>query len=65
MQSVVDQHEVGFAKVAQPIRIAVTGSSNSPSIDQTLSILGRDVSMVRLAAAKTVFERVLAAREGG
>ena len=65
VQSVVDQHEVGFAKVAQPIRIAVTGSSNSPSIDQTLSILGRDVSMVRLAAAKTVFERVLAAREGG
>ncbi len=63
VQAVVDQHEVGFAKVAQPIRISVTGSTNSPSIDQTLAMLGRDVSLVRLSSAKTAFERALAQRE--
>jgi len=33
VQSVVTENEVGFAKVAQPVRIAVTGSTMSPSID--------------------------------
>ena len=55
VQSVVDEHEVGFAKVAQPIRIAVTGSTTSPSIDQTLSVLGKDVSLQRLEAGLAVF----------
>jgi len=55
VQSVVDEHEVGFAKVAQPIRIAVTGGTMSPSIDQTLSVLGKDVSLQRLEAGLAVF----------
>ena len=55
VQSVVDGHEVGFAKVAQPIRIAVTGGTMSPSIDQTLSVLGKEVSLQRLEAGLAVF----------
>lgn len=62
VQAVVEQHGVGFAKVAQPIRIAITGATNSPSIDQTLAVLGRDVCLVRLSVAKTAFERALALR---
>jgi len=49
VQAVVDEHEVGFAKLAQPVRIAVTGSTVSPSIDQTLALLGREVSLSRLS----------------
>ena len=55
LQAVVDENEVGFAKVAQPVRIAVTGATMSPSIDQTLSVLGRDVSLQRLHAAHDFF----------
>ena len=49
VQAVVDEHEVGFAKLAQPVRIAVTGSTVSPSIDQTLALLGREASLSRLS----------------
>ena len=62
VQSVVDENDVGFAKVAQPIRIAVTGGTMSPSIDQTLELLGREVSLTRLKAALSEFELVLAKR---
>ena len=56
VQAVVDENEVGFAKVAQPVRIAVTGSTMSPSIDQTLTLLGREQSMARLIAGLAVFK---------
>lgn len=62
VQAVVDENDVGFAKVAQPIRIAVTGSTMSPSIDQTLALLGREVTISRLNKALTEFELVLSKR---
>ncbi len=40
--------ELGMGKIAQPLRIAVTGGTSSPSIDQTLMLIGRDRSLVRL-----------------
>ena len=55
VKATVAEFEVGFAKVAQPVRIAVTGSTNSPSIDQTLALLGKRESMVRLRAAADEF----------
>ena len=57
VQAVVDENEVGFAKVAQPVRIAVTGSTMSPSIDQTLTLLGREKSLARLKKGLTVFRQ--------
>lgn len=62
VQAVVDEKEVGFAKVAQPIRIAVTGSTNSPSIDQTLALLGRETTLSRLQKAVTEFSQILSER---
>ena len=59
VQSVVDENEVGFAKVAQPVRIAVTGSTTSPSIDQTLALLGRKESLQRLSEGLLAFEKVI------
>ncbi len=60
VQAVVDNNEVGFAKVAQPVRIAITGSTMSPSIDATLELLGRDLSLERLKTGLLEFEKVLA-----
>ena len=42
---------LGLGKVAQPIRVAVSGGSVSPPIDQTLAILGREETLKRLARA--------------
>ena len=39
LKSVCEKHEIGFGKIGQPIRIAVTGGTQSPSIDQTLILL--------------------------
>ena len=62
IQSTVEEFAVGFGKVAQPIRIALTGSTNSPSIDQTLWVLGKQESLTRLHAALPVFKNQLEQR---
>ena len=42
---------VGLGKVAQPIRVAVSGTTVSPPIDVTLEVLGREVTLARLERA--------------
>lgn len=51
LKSVADSVGVGLGKVAQPIRVAVTGGTVSPGIGETLEIIGRDESLRRLEAA--------------
>jgi glutamyl-tRNA synthetase len=41
---------VGLGKIAQPLRVAVTGSAVSPPIDVTLALLGRERTLSRLDA---------------
>ena len=41
---------LGLGKIAQPIRVAVSGGTVSPPIDATLALLGRERVMARLAA---------------
>ncbi len=48
VQGLADTRGLGLGKVAQPIRVAVSGGSVSPPIDQTLSILGREKTLRRL-----------------
>jgi glutamyl-tRNA synthetase len=42
---------LSLGKLAQPLRVAVTGGTVSPPIDQTLDILGRERTLSRLAVA--------------
>jgi glutamyl-tRNA synthetase len=42
---------VGLGKVAQPVRVAVSGTSVSPPIDVTLEVLGRETTLARLSDA--------------
>lgn len=41
----------GLGKIAQPVRVAVTGTAVSPPIDATLELLGRERSLARIDAA--------------
>lgn len=46
-----ESRELGMGKVAQPLRVAVTGSTVSPSIGDTLELLGRDQTLERIERA--------------
>lgn len=43
--------ELKLGKVAQPLRVAVSGAGVSPAIDITLSLLGRDKTLARMESA--------------
>ena len=45
------QSQAGLGKVAQPLRVAVTGTAVSPPIDATLALLGRERALARIDAA--------------
>jgi len=46
--AVCEQSEVGMGKLAQPIRILISGGSVSPPIDATLDLLGREETLLRI-----------------
>jgi len=46
--SILETNEVGMAKLAQPIRIALVGSAQSPSVVDVMSILGKDEVLERV-----------------
>lgn len=45
------QFDINMGKIAQPLRVAVTGAGMSPSIDATLALLGKQRSLMRLEHA--------------
>jgi len=49
---------LSFGKLAQPVRVALTGDTVSPPIDATLHLLGREEALARIA-------RAIAAAGGG
>ena len=51
VENTVSALEVGFGKVGQPLRLAVTGHGKSPSIDITLQLLGKEKTIQRLERA--------------
>lgn len=55
VKAVAEAAEVGMGKVAQPIRIAVSGGAVSPPIDETLAVLGREMTLSRIDAALVQF----------
>lgn len=48
--------DINLAKIAQPLRVAVTGSSMSPSIDVTLTLLGKQRVIQRIEHALTLIQ---------
>jgi len=51
VQAVVDAHQVGFGKLGMPLRIALVGHGQSPAVNITLRLLGRERAMARIEQA--------------
>jgi glutamyl-tRNA synthetase len=48
LRSITTEHNIGFGKLAQPIRVALIGKSASAGIFETLELLGKDKTLKRL-----------------
>ncbi len=53
---IMEMTELTFGKVAQPLRVALTGGTASPSIYEVLKVLGKDVSLNRITRALDILE---------
>ena len=51
IQQTADDLGVGMGKVGMPLRVAVTGSGNSPSLDVTLALIPQEQVVGRIARA--------------
>ncbi|RWU12371.1 glutamate--tRNA ligase [Pseudidiomarina gelatinasegens] len=51
IQQTADDLEVGMGKVGMPLRVAVSGSGNSPSLDVTLELIPQEQVVGRIARA--------------
>jgi len=65
LQSLVEKvavaHDLKLGKIAQPLRVALTGSAASPSIYITLHLIGREQCLKRLEHALAYIEARIAA----
>jgi glutamyl-tRNA synthetase len=51
LRALAEDLEVGFGKLAQPVRVAVTGTTVSPPLFGSLILLGRERVLARLVTA--------------
>ncbi|WP_022943200.1 glutamate--tRNA ligase [Psychromonas hadalis] len=51
IQDTADELEVGMGKVGMPLRVAITGAGQSPSLDVTLRLIGKERSISRISRA--------------
>jgi glutamyl-tRNA synthetase len=50
-KAIVEKHEIKLGKLAQPVRVALTGGTQSPGIYEVLDVMGKDKTMRRLEKA--------------
>ncbi|MGH8910979.1 MAG: glutamate--tRNA ligase [Acidimicrobiia bacterium] len=53
LRALPEQLGLGAGKVFQPVRVAVTGSSVSPPLFESLAALGRDTSLARIRQSRS------------
>jgi len=58
LNAIATEANVGLGKIAQPIRVAVTGTAVSPPIDATLALLGKSKTIARIENAIRYIESV-------
>ena len=63
IHAVAQDYDLNLAKLGQPIRVAVTGGPVSPPIDETVFLVGRDRTLVRLGRAIEIIEERAAASD--
>lgn len=57
LHALAESQALGFGKLAQPMRIAVTGLDQSPGLFEVLNVLGKAESLLRLNQAKTYYSQ--------
>lgn len=55
MKTVVAEHKLKFPKLAMPLRVMVTGEPQTPSVDATLELIGREQVLSRMALELKAF----------
>ena len=48
IDKVIADFEIGFGKVGLPLRLALTATINSPSIDLVCKLLGKEITLKRI-----------------
>jgi len=51
IEDTASELEVGMGKVGMPLRVAITGAGQSPSLDVTLALIGQERSVTRISRA--------------
>ncbi len=64
LRGVVERMEIKLVKIAQPVRVALTGFTASPGLFEVIDILGKAQTIKRLEEA-SAFIRASVARPGG
>jgi len=57
LRDLARQEKVGFAQIAQPIRVAVSGTHISPPIFDTLELLGKERTLRRIEQTLAMLEK--------
>jgi glutamyl-tRNA synthetase len=52
-KKIMEKFDLGFGKIAQPLRVAVTGTTVSPGIFEMLLALGKERAVQRIRRAAT------------
>jgi glutamyl-tRNA synthetase len=55
IKSVIASHKLKMPKVAMPLRVMISGSAQTPSIDATLDLIGREEVLARMGRELTRF----------
>ncbi len=61
LNALAEKLEIGFGKIGQPLRVALTGGNASPDIADTLEMIGKDRSIARVKKAVAFIEQRIAA----
>ena len=55
-RTIVEKHEIKLGKLAQPVRVALTGGTRSPGIFEVLDVMGKEKAIRRLERAIEIIE---------
>lgn len=61
VQTAGEELDLKMGKIAQPLRVALTGNTNSPSIDVTVKLIGQERTLARLEKAILYVEQQVVA----
>ena len=51
MEEVVQEMEIGFGKIGQPLRLALLGKLSGPGLDVVMAVIGKEETLLRIANA--------------